>query len=173
MSGNENSIPPASDSNSGLTGPCPVAMPSLLPREIERRRRQKQPLEMRCLSAVAEWRRQAGGRCWISPSRLFFLSHKVCDTHALGDKTGPSIFLPCWCFEQLTTDSYFYRASIKGGPKVARNFCLAVPGCCLAKHVPLLVQLCRFYNNEKFQLMMYISMVLMSRTLTDQLSEGK
>ena len=35
-----------------------------------------------------------------------------------------------------------YRASLKGGPYVARSFCLALPGCCLAKQVLLSVDLC-------------------------------
>ena len=40
------------------------------------------------------------------------------------------------------TENIIYRASLKGGPQVARNFCLALPGCCLAKQVHLLVHLC-------------------------------
>ena len=42
----------------------------------------------------------------------------------------------------LKNTSKLYRASLKGGPQVARNFCLALPGCCLAKLVHLLEHLC-------------------------------
>ena len=35
-----------------------------------------------------------------------------------------------------------YRAPLEGGPYVARSFCLALPGCCLAKQVLLSVDLC-------------------------------
>ena len=39
-------------------------------------------------------------------------------------------------------------ASLKGGPWVARNFCLSVPGCCSAKQVYHLVHLCTELVNK-------------------------
>ena len=36
-----------------------------------------------------------------------------------------------------------YRDGLKNGPQVARIFCLALPGCCLAKQVHFLAHFCK------------------------------
>ena len=51
--------------------------------------------------------------------------------------------------------SYIYRGGLKIGPWVARAFCLAQPGCCLAKQgissfktsALMMVVLCKMYRN--------------------------
>ena len=42
----------------------------------------------------------------------------------------------------LSSHSVHYRDGLKGGPLVARNFSLALPGCCLVKQVHLLACPC-------------------------------
>ena len=42
-----------------------------------------------------------------------------------------------------------YRDGLIGVPEVERNFCLTLPGLCLAKHVHLLVHVCRLLTTYR------------------------
>ena len=43
-----------------------------------------------------------------------------------------------------------YRDGLKGGPSIAINFSLILPGFCLAKQVHLLAHLCRWLTQNSF-----------------------
>ena len=64
----------------------------------------------------------------------------------LEDLLHPHEGTKAWHCIGLADDFIFElnRDGLKGGPQVARNFCLALLGCCLAKQLYLLLHLCTY-----------------------------
>ena len=88
--------------------------------------------------------------CYMCVSFCPVLNHTLAQFIIVTISPRNELFPCLWSTKQHITKK-MYTDSLKGGPKVARNFCQVLPGCCLAKQVHLLVHLCTLLKHPLYR----------------------